>query len=94
MELEIVQRYGKEDDFSHFALSGNLLMEISNEGFNWWVVGYIENPDSVDLPQWDGWKHRAQMPNGDIVVLTSEVVSSCGDVLTLKDGTKAKKLKG
>ena len=93
LKLEIVQRYGKRKDFSHFALSNSCLMEISDEGFHWWVVGYIADPSMVNLPQWEGRKHRAEMPDGSRVILTNEVVSSCGDVLTLRDGTKAKNLR-
>jgi hypothetical protein len=52
LALEVVQRYGKGPDFSHFALFGDLLMEISDGGRHWWVVGYLGDPTSVDLPQW------------------------------------------
>lgn len=75
--------------FSHFAMSDNRLIAIYDYGFHWWVVGYIEHPLMIDLPQWNGWKYQAQMPDGTIEILTNEVVSSCGDILTLADGTKA-----
>lgn len=52
---ELVKRY-IDDKFSHFAMSGNTLMRISDDGYSWWVVGYIKEPDKVDLPQWDGGK--------------------------------------
>ena len=93
LSLEIVQRYGKRQNFSYFALSDNCLMEICDDGFYWWVVGYIDDPSTVELPQWEGGKYRAQMPDGSIKVLTNEVISSCSDVLTLRDGTKAKNLR-
>jgi len=92
LSLEVVKRYGQGKDFSHFALSDNHLMEISDDGFKWWVVGYIKNVKDLVLPKWEGGKYRAALPNGDKVILSSEVVSSCGDVLTLEDGTKAKNL--
>ena len=88
--LEVVKRYGNERDFSHFAISGNVLMEISDEGFKHWVVGYIKKPDLVNLPVWGGWRFRAELPNGKKVTLGREVVSSCGDILTLEDGSKAR----
>jgi hypothetical protein len=94
LSLEIVKRYGQDNDFSHFVLSENRLMEISDNGFHWWVVGYIEDPTTVNLPQWEGWKFRAEMPDGRKVILSDEVVSSCGDRLTLKDGTVARNLRG
>ena len=93
LALEVVQRYGKGPDFSHFAMSDNRLMEISDEGFKWWVVGSVSDPSAVDLPKWGGWKFRAELPDGSRVVLGSEVVSSCGDVLTLRNGTKARNLR-
>lgn len=86
--LEVVKRYEKRNKLSHFVLSDNCLMVISDDGFYWWVVGYIEDPTTVNLPQWKGPKYMAQMPNGSIVVLTNEVVSSCGNILRLRDGTK------
>ena len=92
LNLEVVQRYGNGDNFSHFALNGNQLMVVSDEGFTWWVVGYIDNPDDVNLPKWSGGRYRAEMPDGNEVVLTHEVVSSCGEKLTLQDGTVAKDL--
>jgi hypothetical protein len=75
--------------FSHFAMSDNCLMVIHDDGFHWWVVGYVEKPERVDLPKWEGGKYRAQMSDGTIKILTNEVVSSCGYTLTLADGTKA-----
>jgi hypothetical protein len=77
--------------------SDEFLMEVYNEGFSWWCIGWISNPDDLELPEWDGGKYIGQYPNGNIEVFdkTSKnpVVSSCGDVLTLKDGTKCKKIK-
>jgi hypothetical protein len=89
LALEVVRRYGKRKDFSHFAMSDNCLMEISDGGYHWWVVGYIEKPDEVNLPKWSGGKYRAKLPNGEITTLSDEVISSCRDMLTLTDGSKA-----
>lgn len=93
LNIEIVKRYGNHEGFSHFAMSDNHLMEISDNGFRWWVIGYIEKPDEIDLPKWDDAKYRAKLLNGESVILSKEVMSSCGDVLTLKDGTTALNLK-
>jgi hypothetical protein len=82
---------GKE--FSHFALSGKALIVVHDEGFHWWVVGYIERPDEIDLPRWYGGKYRAELPSGERVTLSNEVVSSCGDILTLRDGSTAKNIR-
>ena len=93
LDLEVVQRYSKKPGFSHFAMSRNALMEISDGGHFWWVVGYIGHPEQVTLPEWDGGRYRAELPSGERVELSGkDVRSSCGDELTLRDGTKARRL--
>ena len=32
--------------------SGDLLMIVSESGSCWWVIGYIDDPSSLDLPEW------------------------------------------
>jgi len=93
LRLEVVQRYSKWEKFSYFAIGENYLMIIGDDGFYWWVVGYVDDPTTVDLPKWDGPKYKAELPNGEKVILSEEVVSSCGDTLTLRNGTKAKDLR-
>lgn len=92
LALEIVQRY-KGPTFSHFAMSENHLMAISDDGYSWWVVGFVADPSAVDLPQWDGGKHLARLADGVEVTLTRDttphVSSSCGGRLSLSDGTEA-----
>ena len=91
LALEVVRRYGQRKDFSHFAMHGNCLMEISDGGHYWWVVGYVEHLEAVDLPQWEGGKYRAELSDGSKAELTRhEVLESCGDILTLRNGTQAK----
>lgn len=63
------------------------LMAVLDDGFSWWVIGYLTNAQSVPLPIWKGWKHLVRMPDGTEQVLGNEVVSSCGGELTLRDGT-------
>ncbi len=92
LSLEGVRRYGK-DVSSYFAMADNCLMEISDNGFYWWVIGYIKNPELVNLPKWEGWKFRAELSNGEKVILNDGEVSVAYDnVLILTDGTKARKL--
>lgn len=94
LSLEVVQRYGKEPDFSHFAISKNALMEISDFGLKWWVVGYIEHPDQVNLPEWDGGRYLVELPNGKRTTLNSnEVIGICGNAIRLMDGTIARHIR-
>jgi len=65
LALEIVKRFGEHPNFSHFAMSDNRLMKISDEGYHWWVVGYIKHPDQVDLPKWSGAKYRVEPKEGE-----------------------------
>ena len=90
VNLEVVQRY-VDDRFSHFAMDDKMLLVIKDDGFYWWVVGYVESDTPIDLPEWDHGKYRVQLENGENVVMQgSEIMSSCGDVITLLDGSKAK----
>lgn len=92
-----IQGFLNVKNTSTLVKSENLLMVVSNEGFNWWVIGYISNPDDLKLPEWDGGKYIVQYENGEVEVLTKEsknpVVSSRGDEITLRDGTKCKKIR-
>ena len=78
-------------------ISEGLLMTVYDEGFTWYGVGYIKNPKDVNLPAWSGGKYIAKYEDGTIEILDNmsknPVMSSCGGELTLKDGTKCKKLK-
>jgi len=87
--FQLVTKYSK---FSHFAIHNRYLMEISDEGFHWWVLGMVDKPEELNLPQWDGWKFRALL-DGEEVVLSKEVTSSCGDRLELRDGRVATNLR-
>lgn len=88
-DLGVVKRYSVVDNFNRFELSGNYLMRITDYGFGWWVVGHISDVTGLDIPEWKGWKFKAKMDDGTIKILEDEVISSCGDVLTLRDGTTA-----
>jgi hypothetical protein len=86
---EVIQRYiplyNKE---CSFCMSGNHLMVLTHNGFRWMVVGYIQNRDDIELPDWDGGKYLTIDSTNHYVELTSEDVNStCGDIATLNDGT-------
>ena len=90
LKLPMVKQYEKEG--SLFAINTNHLMVINDNGFSWWVIGRIKDISNVDLPQWSGWKFKAESKDGTKTILSHEVVSVCGDILTLVDGSEAKKL--
>ncbi|MDY6893944.1 MAG: hypothetical protein SVO01_00780 [Thermotogota bacterium] len=94
LNIPVVKQWKKPingKSFSYFAISDNVLIVVHDNGFHWWAVGYIEKPELIKLPKWTGGKYKAQFLNGDIKIVSSKnVISSCGNILTLKDGTKAK----
>ena len=54
---EYVQGFAKIRP-STFVMSGRCLMTVSDNGYHWWVLGYIENPKEINLPQWNGPKYK------------------------------------
>lgn len=82
---------------STLAKNGKHLMVEQKEGFSWWVIGYISNPENLELPEWNGGKYIVQYENGEIEVLTDKsknpVVRTCGDEITLRDGTECKRIR-
>lgn len=88
----------KGDKFSHFTKSKErnryALMSISDNGFSWWVVGFILTKEPLDLPEWEGWKFRARLDGENVIVGTgadcvAKVVMISGGTLTLDDGRVA-----
>lgn len=48
--IPFVKQWKDDKGFVRFSLSDNRLMaEMVGE---FWVVGYLQNPSTVDLPQW------------------------------------------
>ena len=90
LKFESVKQWKDDPNFSHFATSKNCLMAVLKDGFEWWVIGYVGNPELVDLPKWEGGKYKVQFDDGTIQVLTSKDLSySCLDIAVLKDNRRA-----
>lgn len=92
-----IQKWLNYNPPSTIVKNGKYLMIEEKEGFSWWVIGYISNPDDLQVPNWNGGKYIVQYENGEIEVLTYEsknpVVSTCGNEVTLRDGTKCKSIR-
>jgi hypothetical protein len=87
LALEAVRRY--DSPGAKFCMSDSHLMVVTRDGFEWWVVGRIGEPHKVDLPTWEGPKVRIRFTDGTEAVVSKEIHSMCGDLITLRDGTKA-----
>jgi len=94
LNIECVKYTAEIPKFERFVLDGHYLMVVLKGGLSWWIVGAIQDPTKVPLPQWDGGHYKVQYRDGTIAVLNGSVVKSlCGDVITLKDGTVVKYLR-
>ena len=70
-----------------FELSDSHLMIILKDGFEWWVLGQIGQPEKVDLPKWGGPRVRVRLSDGTEKIVGKEILSMCGDQITLRDGS-------
>ena len=57
---DILKRWESDNDFHRFSISTSdspyahkytLMVELE-EGRKWWVVGYIDHVEGIDLPEW------------------------------------------
>jgi hypothetical protein len=75
---------------SYLCKSDEFLMVAEQEGFTAWAIGWIANPDELDIPIHEK-KTILQYSDGTIEISTENsenpVVSWCGGRATLKDGT-------
>jgi hypothetical protein len=58
IDSDYVQGFTTMKGHVGFVMSDGMLMAISDEGYHWWVLGYIDEPDIMDLPPWEGAKYR------------------------------------
>lgn len=55
LEEPFIKRFSDDESFYRYSMSseGHLIQE-KNEGYNWWVIGYIKDPNQiVHLPKWE-----------------------------------------
>jgi hypothetical protein len=90
----MLKAFSDKPGFSHFALDDNYLLSISDHGFKWWVVGWLDKP--VDLPQWDHGKVIVDFGpdrGGVAYVLGKDVASYCAGQVRMKDGSSGQDLR-
>ena len=57
-QIDFVKSFSSQKNFSRFSLSENygrhVLMAEFDDGYSWWVVGYIDQPpDEIGLHIWE-----------------------------------------
>jgi len=92
LSIDFVNNFKNQKKFERFCLGDKHLMAIYDNGFHWFVVGLIDNPDLIDLPKWDGGKYKVTDGEKEYVFNSSEVYRSNAYEVTLKDGRKFKSL--
>jgi len=89
MGIAWVRRFSNRVDFHQFSLSENLLIAEYRGGREWWVCGHLKSP--VDgLSKWSGGIYEVWDGDEAGEVEGSTVASTCGDVVTLRDGRTLK----
>lgn len=93
LDIQRVKDFNPTKDVNHLRLSKNYLMFIDNDRLIWYVIGRILH--SIEgIAQWEGPKFKVRNEDGTMNILTiDEVVSSCGDELTLRTGGKIKRFR-
>lgn len=77
--------------FSHWAYSKPYVMGVWDSGLSWWVMGSVDTDLAEHLPEWKA-RWVAEINGKPELLEAEEVYSSCGDSLTLKDGSVVKNL--
>lgn len=83
LEIPFVKDFSASKKFDHYAINDNHLMCISDNGFHWWVIGTLIDPQEVNLPKWGGGKYRIINEACEVEVVSGEEVggSRSGEVL-------------
>lgn len=54
LAMPFVNEHAQNNKFYRFSISGHHLMAERDNGGWWWVVGYIAEPNRINLPEWKG----------------------------------------
>ena len=52
LEIPWVKSFSDDPEFYRYSMDDESLMAEYKKGKDWWPVGNIKNPASVDLPKW------------------------------------------
>jgi len=52
LEIEFVKNFSRNDNFYRYSLGSGALMAEYEDGYEWWVIGHIDNAEEVNLPMW------------------------------------------
>lgn len=53
LEIPYVKKQTDRKTFYRYSLSENHLMAEYESGYNWWVLGFINDISNLDLPKWE-----------------------------------------
>lgn len=85
LEIPWVKHFSTDPTFHQFSISNDNLMAEYREGREWWVVGFLKDPN-VELPAWNNGLYEV-WDNGEPKDIPGHLVAStCGDKVVLRDG--------
>lgn len=90
LKIPFVANFMSSPNFHQFSVSDNHLMAEYRGGREWWVVGYLKNPN-IGLPAWNHGIYEVWDKHRKLDVPGNLVASSCGDDVTLGDGRTLKR---
>lgn len=80
-----VKGFSKAGPFHQYSVSANNLIAEYRGGREWWVVGYLKDPD-IGLTKWDHGIYEVVIDGKPKDIPGRDVSWSCGDQVGLRDG--------
>lgn len=87
LQIPFVRRYMDNEQFHQFSIARGHLIAEWRGGREWWVAGIVDGPVE-GLAEWNRGIYEVWGSDGQALELPGcDVQSSCGDVVTLLNGT-------
>lgn len=94
LAIPFVARWASDPDFYKFSIRDGHLLAEQRGGRSWWVIGRVSDDAPDCLPRWDGGIYEVMTDDGvPLEIPGADVLSSCGDVVRLKDGREMRRLR-
>ena len=88
--IPFVKNFSIYGNFYRYSVSDNHLMAEYRGGREWWVIGFLQNPD-IGLPAWDHGYYEVEIDGEPNLIRGTDVSWSCGDDVGLRDGRRVKR---
>ena len=73
----------------YFELSGNLIMEVSDSGYHWWVAGKVSSTECLNFNKWEARERpkltkeeiQGRKDSGELFYDPNKIVISVGGIV-------------